>query len=57
MLLMGRALGEVQRWAGEEESREVAPRQTAGGSIKSFWREDGGRAAFQLGQGLRVFVS
>ena len=47
--------------AGEGESREVTarevtPRQTAGGSIKCFWRENGGRAAFQLGQGLQVFV-
>ena len=54
MLLMGRALGEVQRWAGEGESREVGPRQIAGWSIKGFWQEDGGRAAFQLGQGLQV---
>ena len=32
--------------------REVAPRQTAGGSV--FSGEDGGRAAFRLGQGLQI---
>ena len=32
---------------------EAAPRQSAGVFIKSFWREDGARAAFGLGQGLQ----
>ena len=54
---MGSAPGEVPGLGEEAPAREVAPWQTAGRSIKSFPGEDGGRAAFRLGEGLQGVVS